>query len=56
VKSPSEVFAIWTTYARGQYEAFTAQTKELAELGQRVASETVEPIKTASSKVFSKVA
>jgi phasin len=56
VKSPSEVFSIWTTYARGQYETLTAQAKELAELSQRVATETVEPIKTASSKVFSKVA
>jgi phasin len=56
VKSPTEVFSIWTAYARGQYEAMQTQTKELAELGQRVATETVEPIKTASSKVFTKVA
>jgi phasin len=56
VKSPSEVFSIWTSYARSQYEAFTSQSKELAELGQKVATETVEPIKAASSKVFSKVA
>ncbi len=34
----------------------TTQTKELVELGQRVAAETAEPIKTASSKVFTKVA
>ncbi len=56
VKSPTDVFAIWSTYARSQYEAMTAQTKELVELGQRVAAETAEPIKTASSKVFTKVA
>ena len=56
VKSPSEVFSIWTSYARGQYEAMQTQGKELAELGQRVANETVEPIKTASSKVFNTVA
>ena len=56
VKSPTEIFSIWTTYARGQYEALQTQTKELAELGQRVATETVEPIKAASSKVFNKVA
>ena len=37
-------------------ETLTAQAKELAELGQKVATETVEPIKTASSKVFTKVA
>jgi phasin len=56
VKSPSEIFSIWTSYARSQYEVLQTQAKELAELGQRVATETVEPIKTASSKVFNKVA
>ena len=56
VKSPTEAFSIWTSYARSQYETMTSQTKELVELSQKVASETVEPIKTASSKVFSKVA
>lgn len=56
VKSPSEVFSIWTSYARSQYEALTSQAKELAELGQRVATDTVEPIKAASSKAFNKVA
>lgn len=56
VKSPTEMFSVWTTFARGQYEAMQTQVKELAELGQRVATETVEPIKTASSKVFTKVA
>ncbi|MDQ8726938.1 phasin [Bradyrhizobium sp. LHD-71] len=56
VKSPSDVFSIWTDYARSQYEAMTSQARELTELSQRVANETVEPIKTASSKVFNKVA
>ena len=55
VKSPTDVFAIWSTYARSQYETMTAQTKELVELSQRVAAETAEPIKTASSKGFTKV-
>ncbi len=32
VKSPSEIFSIWQTYARSQYESLTAQTKELVEL------------------------
>jgi phasin len=56
VKSPSEIFSIWSSYARGQYETLQSQAKELTELTQRVATETVEPIKTASSKVFNKVA
>jgi hypothetical protein len=30
----------------------TAQTKELAELTQKIAAETAEPIKTGASKLF----
>ena len=56
VKSPSEVFALFTTHTRTQFETLTAQTKELAELGQKVATDTVEPIKASASKVFPKVA
>jgi phasin len=56
VKSPSEAFTLMTSHARSQFENFTMQTKELAELGQKVASDAVEPIKTNASKVFPKVA
>ena len=52
VKSPSEAMELWTAHTRKQYEAFTAQAKELAELTQKVATETVEPIKTNASKLF----
>ena len=52
VKSPSEAMELWTSHARKQYEALTAQAKELAELSQKVATETVEPIKTNASKLF----
>jgi phasin len=52
VKSPSEALELWTTHTRKQFEAFTAYSKELAELSQRVATETVEPIKTNASKLF----
>src|SRR4029453_1201805 len=51
-KSPSEAVELWTSHARKQYEAFTAQAKELAELGQKVATETVEPIKANASKLY----
>src|SRR5712664_2047257 len=51
-KSPSEAVELWTSHARKQYEAFTAQAKELAELSQKVATETVEPIKANASKLF----
>jgi phasin len=52
VKSPSEVLELWTAHAKKQYETFTAYSKELTELSQRVATETVEPIKTNASKLF----
>jgi phasin len=52
VKSPSEALELWTAHAKKQFEAFTAYSKELAELSQRVATETVEPIKTNASKLF----
>jgi phasin len=52
VKSPSEALELWTAYARKQFETFTADTKELAQLSQRVATETVEPIKANATKLF----
>ena len=56
VKSPSDAFALWTTHSRKQFETFQAQAKELAEIGQRVAAETVEPIKTSASKLYTPAA
>jgi phasin len=52
VKSPSEALELWTTHARKSYETLSAQLKELAELSQKVASETVEPIKASASKYY----
>jgi phasin len=52
VKSSSEAIELWTGHARAQFEAFTAQTKELTELTRKVTSDTVEPIKTSASKLF----
>src|SRR3954469_12688034 len=40
-KSPSEALELWTAVIRKQFETLTTQTKELAELSQKVASETV---------------
>jgi len=51
-KSPSEALELWTTHARKQFETFTAHAKELSELSQKVAAETVEPIKTSASKFY----
>src|SRR5499427_7172892 len=52
VKSPSEAMELWTTYARKSYETLSAQLKELAELSQKVANETVEPIKASAAKYY----
>jgi phasin len=52
VKSPSEAMELWSSHAKTQFETFTANTKELAELAKKVATETAEPIKTSASKLF----
>jgi phasin len=52
VKSPSEAMELWTAHAKHQYETFAANAKELAELSQKVATETAEPIKANASKLF----
>jgi phasin len=52
VKSFSEVVELSTAHARKQFEAVTAQTKDLAALAQKVTTESVEPIKTGFNKTF----
>jgi phasin len=52
VKTPSEALELWTSHAKKQFETFSAYSKELAELSQKVATETVEPIKANASKLF----
>jgi phasin len=52
VKSPTEAMELWTTHTRKQLETLTAQAKELGELGQKIAADTMEPIKTNASKLF----
>jgi phasin len=52
LKSPSEAMELCTAHARKQFETYAAQAKELAELSQKVASETVEPIKATASKYY----
>jgi phasin len=52
IKSPSEAVELWSSHAKKQFETISAQAKELAELAQKVATETVEPIKANASKLF----
>jgi phasin len=52
IKSPSEAVELWTGHTRKQFETLSSQAKELAELGQRVANETAEPIKANAAKYY----
>ena len=52
VKTPSEATELWTSHTRKMLETYAAQAKELAEIGQKVATETVEPIKASASKLY----
>ena len=54
-KTLSEVVELSNAHARKQFEALTAQSKELGALAQKVATETAEPIKSGMNKAFSKV-
>jgi phasin len=51
-KTPSEALELWTSHTRKQLETFTVQARELGELTQKVASETVEPIKASAAKLY----
>lgn len=55
-KSYAEVVEKTTAYMRAQFDAMTAQTKELAEHAQKCATETAEPIKEGISSFTNKAA
>ena len=52
VKSPSAALELWTAHARKQFEILSGHARELTELSQKVATDTVEPIKANASKLF----
>lgn len=56
VKSPSELIELTTAHTRKQFEALTAQSKELTALAQKVATDSSEPLKAGVSSAFKKVA
>jgi phasin len=55
-KSYAEMVELSTAYTRKQFDAMTAQAKELAEEAQKVATDTAEPIKESLTSVFGKAA
>lgn len=56
VKSVPEAFELINSHARKQFETLTVQSKDLADITQKVAAETVEPIKAGAAKAFKTVA
>ena len=55
-KSLSEVIELSTAHARKQFETLSAQSRELATLAQKVATEAAEPIKEGMTRAAKKVA
>jgi len=55
-KSYSEMVELSSAYLRKQFDAMIAQSKELSECAQKVATDTAEPIKESISGTFSKAA
>ncbi len=53
-KSPSELIELSTGHARKQFETFSSQTRELAELAQKVATDAGAPVCNAVSKTLKK--
>jgi len=56
VKSLSEMVELSTAHTRKQFEALATQSKELAAIAQKVATDSAEPVKESFGKVFKKVA
>ena len=54
-KQPSDMIELWTAHAKKQFETLTKQTKELSAIGQKIASESVEPIVHSVKQTFKKV-
>jgi phasin len=54
-KTLSEVVELTSAHARKQFEALTAQSKEISALAQKVATDTAEPMKAGVTKAFGKV-
>jgi phasin len=52
VKTFSEFAELSTAHARKQFEAMSAQTKELTQLAQKTTTEIMEPLKTGITKAF----
>jgi phasin len=55
VKSLSELAELSTAHTRRQYEALTAQSKELFAIVQNTATDSIRPVKESFGKAFNKI-
>jgi len=53
-EAPSDLAAIWAEHARRQFELMTRQSKELTELGQKLAGRTTEPFAHTINEAFAR--
>lgn len=54
-KSVAELVELNTAFARSQFEAMTAQSKELTELATKIANDAAAPMKAATEKALAQV-
>ncbi len=52
VKSLQEMTSLWSDHARIQAETLASQSRELADLGQKLATDSIEPLKESAAKAF----
>jgi hypothetical protein len=53
-KAPSDLAAIWAEHALRQFELMTKQSKELTDLGQKLAGRTTEPLARSVNEAFAR--
>ena len=53
-KSPPDMVELWTSHARRQFEMLSEQLSELTALGQKMASESADPIARTVGQAFKK--
>lgn len=52
VKSLQDMTSLWSDHARIQAETLASQSRELADLGQKLATDSIEPLKESATKAF----
>ena len=53
-EAPSDLAGIWAEHTRRQFELMTKQSKELTNLGQKLASRTTEPLTRTVKEAFAR--